>query len=41
MTDGSLEKSIEGPNLVIKCPDEVLDSMDDWCKDTHGKSGLT
>ena len=41
VTDGSLETSIEGPNLIIQCPDKVLDEMDDWCKNTHAKSGLT
>ncbi|XP_070129718.1 oligoribonuclease, mitochondrial isoform X4 [Equus przewalskii] len=32
---------LEGPNLIIKQPDELLDSMSDWCKEHHGKSGLT
>jgi oligoribonuclease len=26
---------------IIHQPDTVLEAMDAWCKDTHGKSGLT
>jgi oligoribonuclease len=26
---------------VIYQPQQILDHMDDWCKKTHGKSGLT
>jgi oligoribonuclease len=26
---------------VVHQPQSVLDGMDDWCKKTHGKSGLT
>ncbi|XP_058050358.1 oligoribonuclease, mitochondrial isoform X2 [Ahaetulla prasina] len=32
---------LEGPNLIINQPDELLDGMSDWCKEHHGKSGLT
>ncbi|XP_069081030.1 oligoribonuclease, mitochondrial isoform X3 [Pleurodeles waltl] len=32
---------LEGPNLIIKQPDELLDGMSEWCKEHHGKSGLT
>lgn len=41
VTDAELSKFIEGPNLIIHTSDELLDSMDDWCKDHHGQSGLT
>jgi hypothetical protein len=33
--------SPQGPSLVVHHPDEVLDNMNDWCKEHHGKSGLT
>src|SRR5436305_1836877 len=26
---------------IVKQPQSVLDNMNDWCKFTHGKSGLT
>ncbi|XP_017291546.1 small fragment nuclease [Kryptolebias marmoratus] len=41
ITDCELNIIAEGPNLIIKQPDELLDGMSDWCKDHHGKSGLT
>lgn len=28
---------LQGPNLIISQPDELLDSMSDWCKEHHGK----
>ncbi|NXD17512.1 ORN protein, partial [Nothocercus nigrocapillus] len=31
----------QGPHLIIKQPDELLDGMSEWCKEHHGKSGLT
>lgn len=40
ITDGSLETRIEGPDLVIHQPDEVLDAMDEWNTRHHGASGL-
>ena len=30
----------QGPVLVVRQPDEVLDAMDAWNKGTHGRSGL-
>lgn len=27
--------------LVVRQPQSVLDAMDAWCKETHGKSGLS
>ncbi|KAI8470911.1 MAG: ribonuclease H-like domain-containing protein [Monoraphidium minutum] len=41
VTDGDLKTVVEGPSLVIHHPEEVLDNMNDWCKEHHGKSGLT
>ncbi|KAM5227036.1 oligoribonuclease, mitochondrial isoform 4-T4 [Hipposideros larvatus] len=41
ITDSDLNILAEGPNLIIKQPDELLDNMSDWCKEHHGKSGLT
>ncbi|KDD75050.1 hypothetical protein H632_c901p0 [Helicosporidium sp. ATCC 50920] len=41
VTDGKLEKEVEGPNLVIQHTDTQLASMNDWCIDQHGRSGLT
>ena len=40
VTDSQLNVVAESPVLVIHQPDEVLDGMDDWNKNTHGKSGL-
>ncbi|HEY9101889.1 oligoribonuclease [Chitinimonas sp.] len=40
ITDSNLETVAEGPVLVVHQPDSVLDAMDDWNKNTHGKSGL-
>ncbi|KAJ8412590.1 hypothetical protein AAFF_G00129260 [Aldrovandia affinis] len=41
ITDSDLNILAEGPHLIIKQPDELLDGMSDWCKEHHGKSGLT
>ncbi|KAM4545655.1 small fragment nuclease [Odontesthes bonariensis] len=41
ITDSNLNILAEGPNLIIKQPDELLDGMSEWCKEHHGKSGLT
>lgn len=32
---------MQGPALAIHASDAVLDNMNDWCKEHHGKSGLT
>lgn len=40
-TDGELQTQIQGPALAIHHSDEVLENMNDWCKEHHGKSGLT
>lgn len=41
VTDSDLNVLAEGPTLAIHQPDEVLDAMDEWCTNQHGKSGLT
>ncbi|KXI28362.1 oligoribonuclease [Paraglaciecola hydrolytica] len=41
VTDKNLNILAEGPVLAIYQPDSVLDNMDQWCIDTHGKTGLT
>jgi oligoribonuclease len=41
ITDGHLNIIAEGPNLIIHQPKSLLDSMDSWCQQHHGESGLT
>ena len=41
ITDSDLNIVAEGPNIVIHHPEEVLTSMNEWCIDHHGNSGLT
>ncbi len=41
VTDSDLNVLAEGPMLAIHQPDELLDGMDEWCTNQHGKSGLT
>ncbi|XP_022752845.1 oligoribonuclease-like isoform X2 [Durio zibethinus] len=41
ITDGSLTKSVEGPDLVIHQSKECLDRMGEWCQNHHAASGLT
>ena len=41
VTDSQLQLVAEGPVLVVRQPDEVLEAMDSWNKSVHGKSGLT
>ena len=35
-----LTEIIEGPDLVVKQPNEILDQMDEWNQEHHKKSGL-
>ena len=35
------EHGLQGPEIAIHLSDERLDSMNDWCKEHHGQSGLT
>lgn len=41
ITDSQLDTIYEGPSLVIHHSDEVLATMNLWCRDHHGRSGLT
>lgn len=41
VTDSQLNIIAEGPSLVIHQPDSILDAMDEWCTNQHGKTGLT
>lgn len=41
ITDGELNILAEGPVFAIYQPDSVLDNMNEWCIEQHGKSGLT
>ena len=40
VTDSNLETIAESPVWVLHQSDAQLDAMDDWNKNTHGKSGL-
>uniref|UniRef100_A0A3Q2CVZ3 Exonuclease domain-containing protein n=1 Tax=Cyprinodon variegatus TaxID=28743 RepID=A0A3Q2CVZ3_CYPVA len=37
ITDSDLNIIAEGPTVIIKQPDELLDGMSEWCKEHHGK----
>jgi len=41
VTDGELNVLAEGPMIAIHQPPEILDGMDEWNTNQHGKSGLT
>ncbi len=41
ITNDALDIVAEGPSLAIRHPRSVLDAMDKWNTDHHGKSGLT
>lgn len=41
VTDPQLNVLAEGPVIAVHQPDSVLDNMDPWCIETHGKTGLT
>lgn len=40
VTDGQLNTVAEAPVLVVHQADALLDAMDEWNRNTHGKSGL-
>ncbi len=40
VTDSQLNLVAEGLVLAVHQPDAVLDAMDDWNKNVHGRSGL-
>ncbi|KAL0211017.1 hypothetical protein P9112_009315 [Eukaryota sp. TZLM1-RC] len=41
ITDSELNEVDSLGPIVIHQPDSLLDNMDEWCTNTHGKSGLT
>ncbi|MCP8900902.1 oligoribonuclease [Gilvimarinus xylanilyticus] len=41
VTDAHLNVLAEGPVMAIHQPDSILDGMDEWNTNQHGKSGLT
>ena len=41
VTDKELNILAEGPMLAVHQSDELLNGMDEWCTNQHGKSGLT
>ena len=41
VTDADLNVLAEGPMIAIHQPQEILDGMDEWNTNQHGKSGLT
>jgi oligoribonuclease len=40
VTNSQLDKVVEGPVLAIHQSDETLNKMDEWNRNTHGRSGL-
>lgn len=40
VTDPQLNTVAESPVIAVHQPDAVLDAMDEWNKNTHGRSGL-
>mgnify|MGYP000167288610 FL=1 len=41
VTDADLNILAIGPVIAVHQSDDLLDSMDEWCTTTHGKTGLT
>lgn len=41
VTDKDLNILAEGPNLAIHQSKQIMDGMDEWCTNQHGKTGLT
>ncbi len=41
ITDKNLNIIDEGPSIVIHQSREIMENMDEWCTNQHGKSGLT
>ena len=40
VTDGSLHRAAEGPDIAIHYPEKVLQDMESWSKRQHQSSGL-
>jgi oligoribonuclease len=41
ITNSDLDMIEIGPEIAVSQSDHVLETMNDWCKEHHGKSGLT
>ena len=41
VTDSDLQVLAQSEAIAIRQPDSVLDAMDEWNRNTHGRSGLT
>ena len=41
ITNSDLKVLAEGPSLAVHQADAILEAMDPWCVEQHGKSGLT
>ena len=41
ITDSDLNVLAEGPSIVINQSEELIQAMDEWNTNQHGKSGLT
>ena len=41
VTDVNLNILAEGPVIAVHQPESVLETMNEWCVDTHGRTGLT
>ncbi|WP_404363936.1 oligoribonuclease [Marinobacter sp.] len=41
ITDSDLNLVAEGPVIAVHQPNSLLDAMDEWCRRTHGGTGLT
>lgn len=41
ISDSQMKNFITGPEIIIYQPSIIMDNMNDWCKKTHGESGLT
>ena len=41
VTDKNLNVIDKGPSVVVHQSDEMMDGMDEWCTNQHGKTGLT
>ncbi|RYZ83980.1 MAG: oligoribonuclease [Proteobacteria bacterium] len=40
LTNGELEVTKEGPEIIVSQPKELFETMDNWNKEHHTKSGL-
>lgn len=39
ITDNDLNVLAENDSIIIHQPDSLLNTMDEWCKNTHGRVG--